>query len=94
VSASWAQAAVTRGTAGTFSSFWAGLDGDGTPTVEQTGTEADCPAGAATYQGWYGICPNAPVATVTIITARASEPGGDFRLTVPYRTRPCPWDHW
>ena len=34
-----------------------------------------------------------PVATVTIITPRASESGGDFRLIVPYRTRPCPWDH-
>jgi Peptidase A4 family len=55
------QPAVTCGAAGTFSSFWVGLDGDGTPTVEQTGTEADCANGAATYQGWYEIFPNAPV---------------------------------
>lgn len=61
VSSSWAQPAVSCGAASTFSSFWVGLDGDGTPTVEQTGTEADCANGAATYQGWYEIFPNAPV---------------------------------
>jgi len=29
--------------------------------VEQTGTEADCDQGAATYQGWFEMFPNAPV---------------------------------
>lgn len=61
VSTSWTQPAVTCGAATTFSSFWAGLDGDGTNTVEQTGTEADCANGAATYQGWFEMFPNAPV---------------------------------
>jgi hypothetical protein len=61
VSASWAQPAVSCGGTDTFSAFWAGLDGDGTPTVEQTGTEADCNQGTASYQGWYEIFPNAPV---------------------------------
>jgi hypothetical protein len=61
VSASWAQPAVTCGATDTFSAFWAGLDGDGTQTVEQTGTEADCSGGTATYQGWYEVFPNAPV---------------------------------
>jgi hypothetical protein len=61
VSSSWAQPAVTCGQTDTFSSFWVGLDGDGTPTVEQTGTEADCANGAASYQGWFEIFPDAPV---------------------------------
>jgi Peptidase A4 family len=61
VSASWTQPTVTCGAANTFSSFWVGLDGDGTPTVEQTGTEADCNAGTAVYQGWFEMFPNAPV---------------------------------
>jgi Peptidase A4 family len=61
VSSSWAQPTVSCGAASTFSSFWVGLDGDGTPTVEQTGTEADCANGTATYQGWYETFPNAPV---------------------------------
>jgi hypothetical protein len=29
--------------------------------VEQTGTEADCNGGAAAYQGWFEMFPNAPV---------------------------------
>jgi hypothetical protein len=45
----------------TFSSFWVGLDGDGTATVEQTGTEADCDGGTPSYQGWFEMFPNAPV---------------------------------
>jgi Peptidase A4 family len=61
VAASWTQPAVTCGPTDTFSAFWAGLDGEGTRTVEQTGTEADCADGAATYQGWYEVFPNAPV---------------------------------
>lgn len=61
VSTSWTQPAVTCGAANTSSSFWAGLDGDGTNTVEQTGTEADCANGAATYAGWWEMFPNAPV---------------------------------
>ncbi|HEX6525339.1 MAG TPA: G1 family glutamic endopeptidase [Streptosporangiaceae bacterium] len=62
VSASWSQPAVNCGNAAqTFSAFWVGLDGDGTPTVEQTGTEADCANGAAANQGWYEIFPNPPV---------------------------------
>jgi hypothetical protein len=61
VSASWAEPTATCGAGETFSSFWAGLDGAGTDTVEQTGTEADCADGAATYQGWFEMFPSAPV---------------------------------
>ena len=61
VSASWAQPAVTCTATNTFSSFWVGLDGDGTATVEQTGTEADCDGGTPSYQGWFEMFPNAPV---------------------------------
>jgi hypothetical protein len=64
VSASWVQPAVTC--AGTkkasYSSFWVGLDGDGSGTVEQTGTDSDCGrGGAASYYGWYEMYPAAPV---------------------------------
>jgi hypothetical protein len=61
VSASWAEPAATCGAGETFSSFWVGLDGAGTDTVEQTGTEADCANDAATYQGWFEMFPSAPV---------------------------------
>jgi cytoskeletal protein RodZ len=61
VSASWAEPTATCGASATFSSFWVGLDGAGTSTVEQTGTEADCASGAASYQGWFEMFPSAPV---------------------------------
>jgi hypothetical protein len=77
VSSSWAQPTVSYGAASTFSSFWVGLDGDGTPTVEQTGTEADCANGTATYQGWYEFFPNAPV-----FFANAVQPGWGQRVVV------------
>ena len=61
VSSSWTEPTVTCTAQQTFSSFWVGLDGDGTQSVEQTGTEADCNNGVATYQGWFELFPNAPV---------------------------------
>lgn len=61
VSAAWTQPAVTCTGQDTFSSFWVGLDGDGTQTVEQTGTEADCASGTAAYSGWYEMFPADPV---------------------------------
>jgi hypothetical protein len=61
VSTTWAQPAVTCGAGDTFSSFWVGLDGVGTQTLEQTGTEADCDNGTPAYSGWYEIFPAAPV---------------------------------
>jgi len=94
VSSSWAQPAVTCGATDTFSSFWVGLDGDGTPTVEQTGTEADCAGGAASYQGWYEIFPNAPVFFSNPVqpgdamsASVVSDGGGTFTLTLTDSTQ-------
>ena len=61
VAASWTEPGVACTATNTFASFWVGLDGDGTNTVEQTGTEADCDGGDATYQGWFEMFPAAPV---------------------------------
>jgi hypothetical protein len=61
VSASWTQPYVTCAGDEAFAAFWVGLDGDGTSTVEQTGTEADCDGGTTLYAGWYEIFPDAPV---------------------------------
>jgi hypothetical protein len=41
--------------------FWVGLDGYGTPTVEQTGTAVTCQGSTAVYQAWYEMYPAAPV---------------------------------
>jgi hypothetical protein len=60
VSASWTQPAVScSGTA--YSSFWVGLDGDTSNTVEQTGTDADCSGSTPQYYAWYEMYPKFPV---------------------------------
>jgi Peptidase A4 family len=61
VSASWTQPAVSCGSATTYSSFWVGLDGYNSGSVEQTGTEADCSGGRAYYSSWYEMYPKYPV---------------------------------
>ena len=78
----------------TFSSFWVGLDGDGTQTVEQTGTEADCNNGAATYQGWFEMFPNAPVFYNNAVApgdamsaSVVANGGGAFTLTLSDQTQ-------
>jgi hypothetical protein len=61
VSSSWKQPSATCTSATTYSSFWVGLDGDGSNTVEQLGTSADCSGGAAKYYAWYEMYPKFPV---------------------------------
>ncbi len=61
VSANWTQPTASCTSATTYSSFWVGLDGDGSSTVEQTGTSADCSSGAARYYAWYEMYPKFPV---------------------------------
>lgn len=61
VKASWVQPAVSCTGNDTWSSFWVGLDGDGSSSVEQTGTEADCSGGSPVYSSWYEMYPAYPV---------------------------------
>jgi hypothetical protein len=77
VSSSWVQPSVSCGSETTYSSFWVGLDGDGTDSVEQTGTEADCNGGQASYSSWYEMYPANPVTYSDSV-----EPGDSFTATV------------
>jgi hypothetical protein len=61
VSATWKQPTATCTAATAYSSFWVGLDGDGTNTVEQIGTDADCSGGKPVYYAWYEMYPKFPV---------------------------------
>jgi Peptidase A4 family len=61
VSASWRQPTASCTSATTYSSFWVGLDGYSSSTVEQTGTSADCSGGAPRYYAWYEMYPKFPV---------------------------------
>jgi hypothetical protein len=60
VSANWTQPTASCTSASTYSSFWVGLDGDGSNTVEQTGTSADCSGGVPRYYAWYEMYPKFP----------------------------------
>ena len=51
--------ATCSGTA--YSSFWVGLDGDTSNSVEQTGTDADCSGSTPQYYAWYEMYPKYPV---------------------------------
>jgi hypothetical protein len=88
VSSSWTVPAVTcSGTA--YSSFWVGLDGDTSSTVEQTGTDSDCSGSTPQYYAWYEMYPkfpvnlSQPVAPGDTMTASVTTDGrGGFTLTI------------
>jgi hypothetical protein len=97
VSASWVQPAVSCAAnqkKASYASFWVGLDGDGSNTVEQTGTDSDCVRGQAVYYGWYEMYPAAPsnfTDTVlpgdTISASVTTNGSGAFTLTLSDQTQ-------
>lgn len=99
VSASWVQPAVTCSSRkSSYSSFWVGLDGDGSNSVEQTGTEADCSHGQAVYSSWYEFYPafpvnySNPVSPGDSFTASATYTGGSsYTLVLTNSTKG--WSH-
>jgi hypothetical protein len=93
VSASWRQPSATCTSASTYSSFWVGLDGDGSSTVEQTGTSADCSGGVPRYYAWYEMYPKFPVNLSIAVRPGDSltgsvttDGGGHFTLTIRNNT--------
>jgi hypothetical protein len=93
VSSAWVEPSVTcSGTA--YSSFWIGIDGDTSSTVEQTGTEADCNGSTPVYSAWYEMYPkypvtySNPVAPGDHFTSTVSTDGkGNFTLSLSNTTR-------
>jgi Peptidase A4 family len=81
VSASWVQPAITCARKETsYASFWIGLDGDGSNSVEQTGSEGDCVRGVPKYYSWYEFYPAYPVNYSNTV-----RPGDHFSSTVTYK---------
>jgi Peptidase A4 family len=59
VSASWVQPTAICGVGQTAASFWVGLDGDGSQTVEQIGAYSNCTAdNIPQYYAWFEMYPN------------------------------------
>lgn len=79
VSTTFTQPAVDCSQGDGYSSFWVGLDGYSSSSVEQTGTEADCSGGQAEYSAWYEMYPADPVTYNNNV-----EPGDVITETVSY----------
>ena len=80
VSAEWVQPTITCSKRETsYASFWVGLDGDGSNSVEQTGSEGDCVRGTPKYYSWYEFYPAYPVNYSNTVKA-----GDQFSASVTY----------
>ena len=95
VTATWVEPAVSpAGSAQTYASFWAGLDGDGSATAEQAGTAVFSRNGVVTHYAWYEMypagevrVPGFAVAAGDVVTATVRSDGqGDFTLSLTDRT--------
>jgi len=60
VAASWVEPTGKCTSATTYSSFWVGLDGYHSNSVEQTGSSVDCSSGSPVYYAWYEMFPKFP----------------------------------
>src|ERR1700745_3947283 len=59
VSASWTEPTGSCSGTAQYSSFWVGLYGYNSSSVEQTGSEVDCSGSRAIYYAWYAWYPRA-----------------------------------
>jgi hypothetical protein len=69
VTTTFTQPKVTCSSGDQYSSFWVGLDGYSSDSVEQTGTEADCAGKTAEYSAWYEMYPADPVTYSSTVKA-------------------------
>lgn len=88
---SWVVPAIQGTCPGTnqYSSFWVGIDGFNSGTVEQTGTDSDCQNGVPTYYAWYEFYPHPSflINSITVhpgdrISADATFNGKSFVVTI------------
>jgi hypothetical protein len=76
-----------------YASFWVGLDGYSSNTVEQTGTDADCSGSTPVYYGWYEFYPafpvnfSDPVAAGDAMSAEVAVSGSTVTITLHDATR-------
>ncbi len=95
--ASWTVPAATCGqgrrASSAYASFWVGIDGYSSSTVEQTGTDSDCSGSEPVYYAWYEFYPNPSyeITSLTIkpgdqISAEVSYSGGEFTVTITDKT--------
>jgi Peptidase A4 family len=79
VSANWVEPTGTCSSGDQYSSFWVGLDGFNSDTVEQTGSEVDCDGRTVEYYSWYEMYPAFPVNFTNTV-----RPGDHFHGSVTF----------
>ena len=79
VSASWTEPTGHCSGSAKYSSFWVGLDGYNSNSVEQTGSEVDCSGSTPVYYAWYEMYPAASVSYSNTV-----RPGDHFNASVTY----------
>jgi hypothetical protein len=92
--ASWIIPTVTCSkTPNTYSSFWVGIDGWTSSTVEQTGTDSDCNGSSPSYYAWYEFYPKGsvlisgvPVSPGNKMDAQVVYNGTEFTITITNET--------
>jgi len=79
----------SSGSTNAWSSFWVGIDGYSSNTVEQIGTDSDWQNGKAVYYAWYEFYPkpaflikSVPINPGDIISAKAQYTGNKFTVTI------------
>ncbi len=82
VKGSWIVPSVSCSSKSTYSSYWVGIDGYSSSTVEQTGTDSDCSSGRAVYYAWYEFYPAASVQ----VSGFTVKPGDKVFAEVSYST--------
>jgi Peptidase A4 family len=80
-------------TPNTYSSFWVGIDGYSSSTVEQTGTDSDCDGRTPSYYAWYEFYPagsvlisSVPVSPGNQMSASVTFSGSLFTITITNET--------
>jgi hypothetical protein len=96
VVASWTQPEVSCADGEySYSSFWVGLDGYESKTVEQIGTDSDCRDGKPAYFAWYEAYPklsarcSLTVASGDVITASVRYRSGRLKLSLTDGSETC-----
>jgi hypothetical protein len=69
VTTTWVEPSASCGSGTTYASFWGGLDGYASASVEQTGTLVECSGGTPYQFAWYEMYPASPVYFNNTITA-------------------------
>ena len=79
VASSWTEPTGTCKSGDQYSSFWVGLDGYSSDSVEQTGSEVDCDGRTPEYYAWYEMYPAGSVEINETV-----KPGDKISASVTY----------